>query len=59
MDEDIDIDASPVLTGTPMAEVGEIIFRKMLAVASGEPSKSEALGIGDNEFVPWQVGAYL
>ena len=31
----------------------------MLAVASGEPSKSEALGIGDNEFVPWAVGAYL
>lgn len=59
MDEDMDIDASPVLTGATLAEVGEQIFRKMLAVASGEPSKSEALGIGDNEFVPWQVGAYL
>lgn len=59
MDEDMDIDASPVLTGTSLAEVGAVIFRKMLDVASGEPSKSEALGIGDNEFVPWQVGAYL
>jgi altronate hydrolase len=59
MDEDMDVDASPVLNGTSLAEVGEAIFRKMLAVASGEPSKSEALGIGDNEFVPWQVGAYL
>jgi altronate hydrolase len=59
MDEDMDIDASPVLTGTPMAEVGREIFERMLAVASGEPSKSEALGIGDNEFVPWAVGAYL
>jgi altronate hydrolase len=59
MDEDMDIDASPVLTGATLAEVGEEIFRKMLAVASGEPSKSEALGIGDNEFVPWAVGAYL
>ncbi|HYC98702.1 altronate dehydratase family protein [Brevundimonas sp.] len=59
MDEDMDIDASPVLTGATVAEVGEEIFRKMLAVASGEPSKSEALGIGDNEFVPWAVGAYL
>jgi altronate hydrolase len=59
MDEDMDIDASPVLTGTPMAEVGAEIFERMLAVASGEPSKSEALGIGDNEFVPWAVGAYL
>ena len=59
MDEDMDIDASPVLTGTSMDEVGRAIFERMLAVASGERSKSEALGIGDNEFVPWQVGAYL
>lgn len=59
MDEDMDVDASPVLTGTPMAEVGREIFERMLAVASGEKSKSEALGIGDNEFVPWAVGAYL
>jgi altronate hydrolase len=59
MDEDMDIDASPVLTGTPMADVGAEIFERMLAVASGEQSKSEALGIGDNEFVPWAVGAYL
>lgn len=59
MNEDMDIDASPVLTGTPMEAVGRAIFERMLAVASGEPSKSEALGIGDNEFVPWQVGAYL
>jgi len=59
MDEDIDIDASPVLDGVSLAAMGEIIFARMLAVASGEPSKSEALGIGDNEFVPWQVGGYL
>lgn len=59
MDEDMDIDASPVLTGTSLAEMGQVIFERMLAVASGELSKSEALGIGDNEFVPWQVGAYL
>lgn len=59
MDEDMDVDASPVLTGTPMSEVGRAIFERMLAVASGEKSKSEALGIGDNEFVPWAVGAYL
>jgi altronate hydrolase len=28
-------------------------------VASGEKSKSEALGYGDAEFVPWQVGATM
>lgn len=59
MDEDMDIDASPVLDGTSLADMGAAIFQKMLDVASGAPSKSEALGIGDNEFVPWQVGAYL
>jgi altronate hydrolase len=30
-----------------------------VAVASGEQSKSEALGMGDNEFVPWQIGAVM
>ena len=59
MDEDMDIDASPVLNGESLAAMGELIFARMLAVASGEPAKSEALGIGDNEFVPWQVGGYL
>jgi altronate hydrolase len=59
MDEDIDIDASPVLEGVSLNTMGKIIFARMLAVASGEASKSESLGIGDNEFVPWQVGGYL
>ena len=34
-------------------------LRACLAVASGEQSKSEALGYGDAEFVPWQVGATM
>ncbi len=59
MDEDIDVDASTVLTGTSLEDMGELIFARLLAVASGEATKSEALGIGENEFVPWQVGAYL
>jgi altronate hydrolase len=48
-----------VLTGASMEAVGQALFERMLAVASGEPAKSEALGIGDHEFVPWQAGAYL
>ena len=59
MDEDIDLDCSPVLDGVSLADMGDLIFARMLAVASGEPSMSEGLGIGDNEFVPWQVGGYL
>jgi altronate hydrolase len=35
------------------------MFDTILKVASGAPSKSEALGYGDNEFVPWQIGATM
>ena len=35
------------------------MLEKILAVASGEKTKSEGLGLGDNEFVPWQVGAVM
>lgn len=59
MDEDIDVDASSVLKGATLDDMGDLIFARMLAVASGEPTRSELLGIGENEFVPWQVGAYL
>ena len=34
----------------------EEIFEKILAVASGEQSKSELLGVGEEEFAPWQIG---
>ena len=38
---------------------GAEIFEEILAVASGKRSKSELLGYGDNEFVPWQIGAVM
>ena len=38
---------------------GREIFDLMLRVASGERTKSEKLGYGDSEFVPWQVGAVM
>ncbi|MCA3717039.1 MAG: altronate dehydratase [Brevundimonas sp.] len=59
MAEDIDIDASSVLEGESLDDVGERIFHRLLSLASGDPSASEILGIGDAEFVPWQRGAYL
>jgi altronate hydrolase len=59
MDDDMDIDCSPVLAGASIAATGEDIFARMLAVAGGEKTKSEELGIGDHEFVPWQIGAYM
>ncbi|HET7314236.1 altronate dehydratase family protein [Salinisphaera sp.] len=58
--EDMDINCGTVLTGEQsLADCGDDIFARMLAVASGEPSKSEAFGYGDNEFVPWQLGATM
>jgi altronate hydrolase len=59
MGEDIDIDCSPILSGMAVEELGQRIFRKLLDVASGEPTKSEAQGVGDYEFVPWQLGAWV
>jgi altronate hydrolase len=60
MAEDMDINCGTVIDGTETLEaVGERIFQKMLAVASGEKTKSEELGFGDAEFVPWQVGAQM
>ena len=60
MEEDMDINCGDIVDGDATIESkGEEIFRKMLAVASGERSKSELLGLGDNEFVPWQMGATM
>jgi altronate hydrolase len=55
-EEDIDINCGEIIDGTAtIDEVGERIFRLMLDCASGQKSKSELLGYGQNEFVPWQL----
>ncbi len=55
--EDMDINCGEILDGTAsMEEMGQRIFELFLRIASGERSKSEMLGLGDNEFVPWQIG---
>ena len=59
MSEDMDINCGDVLDGVSIEEKGKEILAKVLAVASGERSKSEELGYGDAEFVPWQVGAVM
>ncbi len=57
--DDMDIDCGDILDGVSIAAKGEEIFQTMLRVASGEKTKSELLGYGDNEFVPWQIGATM
>jgi altronate hydrolase len=60
MEEDMDINCGEVLDeGISIEEMGRRIFDKIVRTASGEPTKSEELGIGDNEFIPWQIGATM
>jgi altronate hydrolase len=59
MEDDMDIDAGVVLAGTPMETVGRQIFETILAVASGEKTKSERHGVGEEEFAPWSIGPTL
>ena len=57
---DMDINAGAMLTeGQSLEEKGREIYDMLLTVASGNPSKSEAQGLGDYEFVPWQIGATM
>jgi altronate hydrolase len=58
--EDMDINCGTVLTGgESVQECGQRIFDLMLRTASGEPTKSEALGFGAQEFAPWMLGATM
>jgi len=59
MMDDMDINCGDVLDGVSIQEKGKEIFAKILAVASGERSKSEELGYGEAEFTPWQIGATM
>ena len=57
LEEDMDFNCGVLLDGSAtMPEVADGIFRQMLRVASGERTKSELLGLGDHEFVPWNIG---
>ena len=60
MVEDMDINCGEIVDGTVSIEQkGREIFELILRAASGEATKSEALGIGNDEFVPWQLGAVM
>jgi len=59
MIDDMDINAGEVLEGKTVEQLGHDIFDEILEVASGKKTKSELHGIGDEEFVPWTVGAQL
>ena len=55
--EDMDINCGGILDGThTLQEMGQEIFELVLRTCSGDRSKSELLGLGDHEFVPWNIG---
>ncbi len=59
-EDDMDINCGEIVDGTAsIAEMGQRIFDLVLATASGQYSKSEGHGYGQNEFVPWQLGAVM
>jgi altronate hydrolase len=59
MIDDMDINCGDILDGVSLETKGQEIFDTILRVASGERSKSEQLGYGDAEYVPWQIGATM
>jgi altronate hydrolase len=60
MQLDMDFNAGGIVEGVEsVAEAGERLFQLMLDTASGRPTCSEENGLGDNEFLPWQIGAVM
>jgi altronate hydrolase/galactarate dehydratase len=60
MSEDMDVNCGDIIDeGVSVEEKGREIFELMIEVASGKRSKSEELGFGGAEFVPWQIGAVM
>ncbi|MGH8714345.1 MAG: UxaA family hydrolase [Casimicrobiaceae bacterium] len=59
-EEDVDINCGEIVDGTASVdEIGERFFNMILDTASGKKSKSEQHGYGQNEFVPWYLGAVM
>ncbi len=59
LEEDMDLDAGVILNGVAIADVGKQIFEALIAVAGGQKTKSEAQGLGEDEFAPWQLGPVM
>ncbi len=56
-EDDMDINCGTIIDGTATVDqVGQQIFDRILEVASGNQSKSEQWGYGEDEFAPWVLG---
>ncbi|SFR19632.1 UxaA family hydrolase [Poseidonocella sedimentorum] len=57
---DMDLNCGDIVSaGVSIPDKGREILDLIVETASGARSKSEALGLGDNEFLPWQIGAVM
>ena len=60
MRDDMDVNCGDIISaGVPQADVSQRIFDAIIRHASGEKVRSEVLGYGNDEFLPWQVGAVM
>jgi altronate hydrolase len=59
MEEDMDLNAGKIQEGASIESVAEELLDLMIAVAGGQPSKSEAQDVGEAEFNPWTLGGMV
>lgn len=60
MEEDMDLNAGTIADGTEsLEEMADRIYAALIRTANGEKTKSELLGFGDSEFVPWNISAQM
>ncbi|PPC78119.1 galactonate dehydratase [Pokkaliibacter plantistimulans] len=60
MADDMDLNCGDIINqGVSIEAKGHELFELLIRVASGEQTKSEELGFGGAEFVPWQIGAVM
>lgn len=56
LEADMDVNCGIVLDGAAdIAEMGRRIFDQILPTSSGTATKSETLGLGNDEFVSWHL----
>jgi len=60
MHDDMDINCGHIVDGKETVEqAGAAIYKEILQIASGKPTRSELHGFGEEEFQPWVLGATL
>lgn len=59
MSDDMDFNAGRVLEDVPMQTAADELLHLVIAVASGQRTKTEQKGLPECEFVPWHLGAML